>query len=135
MKKFLSIIFILLVPIFLIAQVVTEPSTSTEAVGSLYKFIMALSAKNWIYAAAIGITLFVFIIRRYVVPSIDKEYLPLISGFLGILIAVATNLTAGSPAPLIETILGGLFLGNAASGFWSMIAKKFIDLFHKDVNN
>jgi hypothetical protein len=135
MKKAIAILMpivcCVLLPLIVIAQVVTEPTGNLDALSDVVKLVNALGSQNWLYAASLAIVLLVYAIKKYALPGVNTAWLPVISSGLGVGVAVAANLAQATPLALIPTVLGGLFMGTAASGFWSLVVKHLIDLVTK----
>lgn len=135
MRKIIAILTPLVacvfLPLIVIAQAVTEPTGNIEALSDVIKLVNALGSHNWLYAASLLIVLIVFAVKKYALPGVDSKWLPLISNGLGVAVALAANLSAATPAGWLATVLGGIFMGTSASGFWSLIGKHIVDLFTK----
>lgn len=85
-------------------------------------------ARNFIPLVATFIMLAVFFLQKFLLPTLDKSKVPLVSAALGVGFGVASNLAAlavgSQPADWIGIIVTGLFTGATASGFWSLVGKK-----------
>jgi hypothetical protein len=100
-----------------------EPADPGQALGMLGQLIEAVKVKNWGVLASILIMLLVYGMRQIGLPKLkDKPaLLAVVSQGLGCLVGIAMSLYTG--ANLWNALLGGLFIGAAASGFWSAIFK------------
>lgn len=106
------------------APVVAPPSSPEQALGLLSALIAAFKSGNWALVSAIGIMLAVYLLRLFVLPKlkVSSDKLPYISAGLGLLVAIAVNLSAGQP--WMVAIFSGISMGAAASGFWHLIGEK-----------
>ena len=99
-----------------------EPTNPGEAIGFMGPLIEAFKAKNWEVFTALLIMIVVYGLRL-ILPSLQTKphVLALVSGGIGVVSSVAMNLY--SKVGILNAIIGGLFLGAAASGFWSQLFK------------
>jgi hypothetical protein len=124
-ERFLMVSFGLVVMLtsFIAYAELIEPKDPAEAVGLVGQIIEAIKVKNWGVLASLVIMLIVYGIRMIGLPYLQKkpEHLALVSQFLGCLATMAISLYAGGS--VLNAIIGGLFIGAAASGFWSAVFK------------
>tara|TARA_Y100000310_G_scaffold244704_1_gene249575 strand:+ start:1097 stop:1516 length:420 start_codon:yes stop_codon:yes gene_type:complete len=79
----------------------------------------AVQSGNWTVAAAMALTLTVFVVRRFLWKEIPKKWIPYSSLGLAVAAEVAVALYAG--ADPLAAVLSGLVLGLAAVGGWEFI--------------
>lgn len=125
-NRFLGLSFVLgtfMIACLAWADGLIEPANPGEAIGLLGPIIEAFKNKNWAVFAAILIMLVVYGVRQLGLPFLkDKpDLLAVLSQLVGCIAAVAISLYAGTP--IWSAIAGGLFIGAAASGFWSTLFK------------
>lgn len=125
-NRFLGLSFVFgtfLVACFAWADGLMEPTNPGEAIGFLSPLVEAFKNKNWAVFAALIIMLVVYGVRQLGLPFLkDKpDLLAMLSQLVGCVAAVAVALYSGQP--VWSAILGGLFIGAAASGFWSSLFK------------
>jgi uncharacterized membrane protein len=86
--------------------------------------------KNYMPAVGVLIMVVVFLSRKYLNDKIQDEYMPLFSATTGVLVAVATNLTAlavgSTQTDWISAVVSGVATGAMASGLWSLGGKKLL---------
>ncbi len=99
-----------------------EPTNPGEAIGFMGPLVEAFKSKNWEVFTALLIMIVVYGLRL-ILPSLQTKphVLALVSGAIGVVSSVAMNLY--SKVGILNAIIGGLFLGAAASGFWSQLFK------------
>lgn len=102
---------------------VLPPENIDQALKLLPMLLEMVQMKNWGMVAALAIMLVTYLFRMYILPklAINDRALPLVSGGMGVLLAVAVSLAAGQPWG--AAIASGVFIGAAASGFWSAVFK------------
>jgi hypothetical protein len=100
-----------------------EPQNPTEAMNMIGQIFEAFKSKNWIAVASLIIMILVYAVRMLGLPLLAQkpELLAVLSQFMGCLVAIAAALYAN--VPIWQALVTGLFLGAAASGFWSSIFK------------
>jgi len=118
--KELTFISFILFPLFLIAAptVPTDPMGALKLVQDIYAAILT---KNWAMVGSLVVFVLVYAYRTFILPKtkFSPKILPLISAGIGIAVAVAGNIFIGDS--FLQAIIGGVFIGNAASGFWSTV--------------
>jgi hypothetical protein len=124
--RFLSISFgigLLFLSIIAWGDGLVEPANPGEAMGLLSPLLDSFKNKNWAVFAAVLIMLVVYGVRQLGLPFLkDKpDALAIVSQVIGCISAIAVSLYAGQP--IWSAIVGGLFIGAAASGLWSAIFK------------
>lgn len=99
-----------------------EPTNPGEALGFFGPLIEAFKSKNWEAFAALLIMLLVYGLR-ILVPTLQAKphVLALISAAVGVVASIAMNLH--TQVGVVSSIVSGLFMGAAASGFWSQLFK------------
>lgn len=112
---------------------VTEALTVLETVSMLQKIVEAAGSKNWALVASMIIMALVFVVKKWVLPREKKAWLPLVATGLGVAVSVATNLAMGHQG-ILESVLAGIFVGNAASGFWDTFIKGVPKLLNKKMS-
>lgn len=125
-NRFLGLSFVLgtfMIACLAWADGLIEPANPGEAIGLLGPIVEAFKSKNWAVFSAIIIMLVVYGVRQLGLPFLkDKpDLLAVLSQLVGCIAAVAISLYAGTP--IWSAIAGGLFIGAAASGFWSTLFK------------
>ncbi len=100
------------------------PESNFDAIKLLPSIWKALKDKNWAIAVSLLIMLLVWAGRKFVVPGLNPSAVPLVVAGMGLLVGLAGSIGAG--APIIPSLLSGLFVGAAASGFWEQIFKHFL---------
>lgn len=100
----------------------TEPTNPGEALGFFGPLIEAFKAKNWEVFAALLIMIVVYGLRL-MVPTLQAkpQVLAIISASIGVVSSIAMSLY--SKTGILSAIISGLFMGAAASGFWSQLFK------------
>lgn len=98
-----------------------EPQSNAEAVKVLAEVYQAVKGGNWGLAAALIVMLLVYAARAFFLPKLNPAALPLVTQVLAVAGGIASALAAG--APLLSTVLTGLFVGAAASGLWEQVFK------------
>lgn len=100
------------------------------------KFVaQSINEKNYMPLAGFIIMLMVLFFNKFIAPrlSIPRSWSPWVSAIIGVIGSVAANFMAvisGSTQPRdwLAAIATGLTIGSAASGLWSMIGKKLVDV-------
>lgn len=86
--------------------------------------------KNYMPAIGLLVMVLVFLSRKFLSDKIQPEHMPAFSAAMGILVSVATNLTAvavgSTPIDWISAVVSGLVTGTMASGLWSLGGKKLL---------
>lgn len=103
------------------------PLVEPQDPGQVFSWIGVLAtivkAKQWPMLAAVILMLLVYAVRMLVLPvlKVGSDWLALISALMGCAMGVATGLYAG--VPVLQALVGGIFVGSAASGLWSLLFK------------
>lgn len=124
--KLLLIIFAMLAGIF--AWATPEvPTDATQVLALIPEVMKALNVKNWTMLAALVILIGVWALRTYVLPKDGShdDKLPIYSAIIGVLVSVAGYLYEGT-GTWYQAVLSGIFVGNAASGFWDMLVSRLV---------
>lgn len=107
-----------------VVATVADPQTVDQAFSLIPLLIDAAKNSNYLLAAAFLTLILVFFIRKYLIPKwAQKEWSPLVSQFVGLLVAVALIVVGGASQ---QQATLALFAGPAASVFWSTVVKYFL---------
>lgn len=123
MKRILIAVLLFVCVGVAFAQPTSQPTQ--DPAGVFNTLVNAFQQGKILIAIAALITLLTWLFNLIVTKLrpglIPASVSPWIAASLGMVSAVVASLIAGQP--LLYALVGGLVTGNAASGFWSMIAK------------
>jgi len=92
---------------------------TVDAIEAGQLLVEAVQSGNWTVAVALGLTLLIFVVRKYLWKSIPKKAIPYVTLGLATAAEVAVALYAG--AEPLTAVLSGVMLGLAAVGGWEFI--------------
>lgn len=100
-----------------------EPANPGEVFSWIGTIANLVKGKQWPMLAAVILMLLVYAIRMLLLPMLKPgpEVLGIVTAALGAVMGIATGLYAG--VPVLQAIVGGLFIGAAASGLWEQLFK------------
>lgn len=101
-----------------------EPQSAADAGKLALEIFTAIKSGNWGLAAALALMLVVYGARLFLLPKMNPQAVPLMVAVLGVVAGIASALSAG--APVLSSILMGLFVGAAASGMWEQVFKHIL---------
>lgn len=139
--KHLAIYSLVLMAIFFIfvfnalAQAPMEPQTVLDVLGLMPELQRAIDAENWALAACIGLMTITWGIKRFALPRDGSKdvILPIISASLGAIFGGGASLMSGQGDPATSA-LGGMMMGNAASGAYDTFFKSGKKILKKELS-
>lgn len=107
-----------------LAQGLMEPQSGLEALALLPEFQQAFETKNYALMVCLGLMLATFMVKKFWLSKDGSKdhLLPVISAGLGAVLGGGTSLATGMSDPLTG-VLGGVMLGNTASGAYDTFIK------------
>ena len=104
-----------------VADALPAQPSADEVIGLLGAFLNASKGGQWGLAAATGIMVAIWVLRKFFWKSIPGKLIPWVSSGAGVILAVAASLVGG--ADITSALSAGLVTGTAASGLWSLVGK------------
>jgi hypothetical protein len=128
--KGLAVYSLVLVAIFFIfifnalAQVPMEPQSAMDVVALMPQLQDAIDAKDWAMSLCIGLMTLTWAVKRFALPKDGSRdaVLPMVSAGFGGLLGMGASILTGT-ADVASSTIGGVMLGNAASGAYDMFFK------------
>lgn len=113
-------------PVSLDPTTITVPETPQDVADNVTFLIRAAKNGQWSLFAGLLIMLLIFIANKAgLKDKLGDKALPWVAVALGTLTSIAIMLVSGLPVE--EAITGGLMAGLAATGFWELIFKHFMN--------
>lgn len=88
------------------------------ALDLLPQLLEAITQKNWVLVAALGLLLLVFVVRTYLWKSITKEWIPIATVLTAAASASALALLAGKSP--VESGMAGMAVGLSSIGIYEL---------------
>jgi hypothetical protein len=128
--KGLAVYSLVLVAIFFLfifnalAQVPVEPQSAMDVLALMPQLQDAIDAKDWAMSLCIGLMTLTWAVKRFALPKDGSRdgVLPLVSAGFGGLLGMGASILTGS-GDVGSATVGGVMLGNAASGAYDMLFK------------